>query len=225
MPFARPGLCPRHCSRRWRSSQARRAQRATHQVLSTSRPRPASICVNVSGGPAKDYIVDANGNGAAFFDYDNDGDLDALIVNGSTRERIAQGGDPMVALYQNDGTRPLPRRDGRQRLHAARLGIGRLRRRHRQRRLRRTSTSPRSAPTRCGATPGRARSSTSRAAAGFDEHAMGHELRVRRLRPRRRSSISTSPTTSRSTTRRFPRAGRPPTAGSWRPTSSAARSG
>jgi hypothetical protein len=60
--------------------------------------------VNVSGGPAKDYIVDANGNGAALFDYDNDEDLDALIVNGSTRERFAQGGDPMVALYQNDGT-------------------------------------------------------------------------------------------------------------------------
>ncbi|HZM97133.1 MAG TPA: CRTAC1 family protein [Vicinamibacterales bacterium] len=59
--------------------------------------------VNVSGGPAKDYIVDANGNGAAFFDYDNDDDLDVLIVNGSTRERVAQGGDPMVALYQNDG--------------------------------------------------------------------------------------------------------------------------
>jgi hypothetical protein len=60
--------------------------------------------VNVSGGPSKDFIVDANGNGAAFFDYDNDRDLDALIVNGSTRERIAAGGDPMVALYRNDGT-------------------------------------------------------------------------------------------------------------------------
>jgi hypothetical protein len=60
--------------------------------------------VNVSGGPAKDFIVDANGNGAAFLDYDNDDDLDALIVNGSTRERIAAGGDPMVALYRNDGT-------------------------------------------------------------------------------------------------------------------------
>jgi predicted nucleotidyltransferase len=61
--------------------------------------------VNVSGGPAKDFIVDANGNGAAFFDYDNDRDLDALIVNGSTRERMARGGDPMVALYRNDGGR------------------------------------------------------------------------------------------------------------------------
>jgi hypothetical protein len=59
--------------------------------------------LNVSGGPAKDYIVDANGNGAAFFDYDNDDDLDALIVNGSTREQYAKGGDQMVALYRNDG--------------------------------------------------------------------------------------------------------------------------
>ena len=60
--------------------------------------------LNVSGGAAKDFIVDANGNGAAFFDYDNDRDLDALIVNGSTRERLASGGDPMVALYRNDGS-------------------------------------------------------------------------------------------------------------------------
>jgi hypothetical protein len=59
--------------------------------------------VNISGGPAKDFIVDANGTGAAWLDYDNDGDLDALIVQGSTREQFAKGGDPMVALFQNDG--------------------------------------------------------------------------------------------------------------------------
>ena len=40
--------------------------------------------LNICGGSSKDYILDVNGNGAALFDYDNDGDLDALIVNGST---------------------------------------------------------------------------------------------------------------------------------------------
>src|SRR5687767_10920649 len=59
--------------------------------------------LNVHGSPSKDYIIDTNGNGAAWFDYDNDGDLDALIVNGSTRENMRQGGDAMAALYRNDG--------------------------------------------------------------------------------------------------------------------------
>jgi hypothetical protein len=78
------------------------AQRTTIALIDVAAEAGLDL-VNVSGGPAKDYIVDANGNGAAFFDYDNDEDLDVLIVNGSTRERFAQGGDPMVALYQNDG--------------------------------------------------------------------------------------------------------------------------
>jgi predicted nucleotidyltransferase len=58
---------------------------------------------NVSGALTKDYVVEANGNGAAFFDYDNDGDLDALVVNGSTLDRHERGGDLMAALYRNDG--------------------------------------------------------------------------------------------------------------------------
>ncbi len=59
--------------------------------------------LNVSGGQDKDYIVESVGNGAAFFDFDNDGHLDVLIVNGSTRERLVAGGDPLVALFRNDG--------------------------------------------------------------------------------------------------------------------------
>ena len=63
------------------------AQRATIKLIDVAAEAGIDL-VNVSGGPAKDYIVDANGNGAAFFDYDNDDDLDVLIVNGSTREQL-----------------------------------------------------------------------------------------------------------------------------------------
>jgi hypothetical protein len=86
-------------------------------IAGTTAPRAADVAIrlvdvaeqagltllNIHGGSAKDYIVDVNGNGAALFDYDNDEDLDALIVNGSTREAFARGGDPMVALFRNDG--------------------------------------------------------------------------------------------------------------------------
>jgi hypothetical protein len=61
--------------------------------------------LNIHGGAAKDYIVEANGNGAAFFDFDNDGDQDALIVNGSTLEHFKKSGDPVAALYRNDDGR------------------------------------------------------------------------------------------------------------------------
>ncbi len=59
--------------------------------------------LNICGGASKDYILEVNGNGAAFFDYDNDGDVDALIVNGSTLANMKQGGDQMIALFRNDG--------------------------------------------------------------------------------------------------------------------------
>lgn len=59
--------------------------------------------MNICGGAAKDYIVEANGNGGAFFDYNNDGKMDVLIVNGSTLDNYKKGGDPMVTLYKNVG--------------------------------------------------------------------------------------------------------------------------
>jgi hypothetical protein len=54
----------------------------------------------------KKYIFEAKGGGAAFLDYDNDGWMDVLLVQGSTLERFKQGSNPGPALYRNkrDGT-------------------------------------------------------------------------------------------------------------------------
>ena len=57
--------------------------------------------LNVSGGPAKDYLLEVVGNGGAFFDHDDD--LDLLVVNGSNFENLEQGGNQSVVLYRNDG--------------------------------------------------------------------------------------------------------------------------
>jgi hypothetical protein len=59
--------------------------------------------LNIAGDPAKSHLIDSTGNGAAFLDYDRDGLLDVLIVNGSSLSRLKSGGDQMVALYHNDG--------------------------------------------------------------------------------------------------------------------------
>jgi hypothetical protein len=88
-------------------------------VLAATIPRAADVPIRfvdvaaparlvlpkVPVSSAKDFLVDTTGTGVAFFDYDADGDLDALIVTGSTFERLAAGGDRMVALFRNDGGR------------------------------------------------------------------------------------------------------------------------
>ena len=55
----------------------------------------------VSGGPHKRFILESTGSGAAFFDYDGDGDLDLYAVDGSTYANYGVG--PGNVLYRNDG--------------------------------------------------------------------------------------------------------------------------
>ena len=58
------------------------------------------------GDKQKEFIIETTGNGAAIFDYDNDGWPDIFLPNGSTVEGFAPGGAPTGHLYHNnhDGT-------------------------------------------------------------------------------------------------------------------------
>jgi len=54
----------------------------------------------------KKYIVEANGAGIAFYDYDHDGWLDIFMANGTRHEGFPPGQEPTNHLYRNnrDGT-------------------------------------------------------------------------------------------------------------------------
>ncbi len=60
----------------------------------------------VSGGTEKKYVLEVNGSGACWFDYNNDGFMDLYLVNGSTLAEL-QGKKPTSAhrnyLYRNNG--------------------------------------------------------------------------------------------------------------------------
>jgi hypothetical protein len=58
---------------------------------------------NVQGSLAKQHIIETMGGGAAFLDYDHDGNLDILLVRGATVERFREEGDIVCALYRSDG--------------------------------------------------------------------------------------------------------------------------
>ncbi len=59
---------------------------------------------NVSGS-TQEYIVETAVGGAAFFDYDSDGDVDLYVANGSRFEGFPAGQEPTNHLYRNDGDR------------------------------------------------------------------------------------------------------------------------
>jgi enediyne biosynthesis protein E4 len=63
---------------------------------------------NVCGDPRRWYIVESNGNGAAWLDYDGDGDMDLYLANGAGLKYLDDGKRLEVVhsasskLYRND---------------------------------------------------------------------------------------------------------------------------
>ena len=64
---------------------------------------PLILC----GTPQKNYILEINGSGCAWFDYDNDGSLDLYIVNGSSIRQLKNPAptkeSPRNYLFHNNG--------------------------------------------------------------------------------------------------------------------------
>jgi len=55
------------------------------------------------GVERKRYIIETNGCGVAFFDYDRDGRVDILLLNGTRLEGFPAGQSPTIKLYRNKG--------------------------------------------------------------------------------------------------------------------------
>jgi hypothetical protein len=58
------------------------------------------------GVETKKYIIETNGCGVAFYDYDNDGWMDLFVMSGRRLEEPVKGQEPTNRLYRNnrDGT-------------------------------------------------------------------------------------------------------------------------
>ncbi len=74
------------------------------KVLFTDITAKAGIdFVHVNGAYGKRLMPEAMGSGAAFFDYDNDGDQDIFLVNSRDWPGHEQQPAPVSALYENNG--------------------------------------------------------------------------------------------------------------------------
>ena len=82
--------------------------------------REAGLDLNFTSGgrDEKRYIIESNGSGVAFLDYDGDSKLDAFLVNGSRLEGFPDRDAPTSRLYRNIG-------DGKFEDQTASSGLGR----------------------------------------------------------------------------------------------------
>src|SRR5579859_4086845 len=85
----------------------RLAASATKVVFRDVSKKAGVTPMLVCGGPQKKYILEVNGTGCVWFDYNNDGYVDLYIVNGSTIENLlnpaAVKNPPRNYLFRNNG--------------------------------------------------------------------------------------------------------------------------
>src|SRR5690348_17947133 len=85
------------------AGEGARATQASAGVTFEDVARAAGINSHLTcGGPQKRYIMESMCGGVAVFDYDNDGWMDILLVDGSTLADLRAERCHHVALYRNN---------------------------------------------------------------------------------------------------------------------------
>jgi enediyne biosynthesis protein E4 len=75
-----------------------------HLPVFTEIAKQAGVAYRITcGDEVTEYLIDVNGEGAAFLDYDNDGDQDLYLANGSSRKLQKAGNPPHDYLLRNNG--------------------------------------------------------------------------------------------------------------------------
>src|SRR5262245_3853888 len=70
----------------------------------TEIAKQAGVAYRITcGDEVTEYLIDVNGEGAAFLDYDNDGDQDLYLANGSSRKLEKLANPPHDYLLRNNG--------------------------------------------------------------------------------------------------------------------------
>jgi len=128
----------RQCSKCWRRKFPERKLQAGCAFHGHRAETGLTAPVIFGGENAKKYIIETTGTGVAIFDYDNDGWPDIFVVNGTTLEASPTGKGPASHLYRNNHDGTFTDVTAKAGLTHNRLGPGRVRRRLRQRRLRRS---------------------------------------------------------------------------------------
>jgi hypothetical protein len=76
----------------------------THSLVFTDITRQAGLTHKIiNGDKLSEYLIDINGQGACFLDYNNDGFQDIFLVNGTSRKLEASGQHPHDYLFRNNG--------------------------------------------------------------------------------------------------------------------------
>jgi hypothetical protein len=99
---ARHTSLPAHPDPDWPTTRGPQLSSSWPQFVDTAARAGLTEPIIYGGLEQKKYIIETNGCGVAFLDYDNDGWMDLLTLSGTRLEPFPKGREPTNKLYHNN---------------------------------------------------------------------------------------------------------------------------